>query len=308
MGRTLIRLVAVLAGVVVIAIFAFLFYIDSIARTAIQRGATYALGVDTTLDSARIGLVSGSFRLAGLEVANPPGFEDPLFLGLGEARLDLETSSLREPIVTVPLFAIDGIEVDLDKQQGKANYDVILENLTRFESEEAKSEPAPEADADPEKRFIIQEVVIRDVVAHVRVVERGGVPQVDVVVPEVRMRNLGGEDRPLTAAQVTGVLVKAVLASVAKAGGGLPGGVANALSSGLGQLRSVSVELPQGGRIAESAVGTAGEAVDAGTDAARNAASVGADAADDALDAGKDAAEEAEKAVKDLGGKLFGDD
>jgi hypothetical protein len=304
MRRTLIRLAAIVAGLLAISIFAFLFYIDSIARAAVQRGSTYALGVDTTLDSARIGLVSGSFRLAGLEVANPPGFEGPLFLNLSEARLDLETSSLREPTVIVPLFAIDGIEVDLDKQQGKANYDAILENLARFESEEAKPEPAPEADAGPGKRFTIQEVVIRDLVAHVRVVERDRVPQVDVVVPEVRMRNLGGEGRPLTAAQATDVLVKAVLASIAKAGAGLPGGVANALSTGLGQLASVSVDLPDGGRIADSAVGAA----DAGADAAADAVGAGADAAGEALDAGKDAAEEAGKAVKGLGGKLFGDD
>ena len=158
MRRTLIRLSAIVAGLVAVSIFAFLFYIDGIARTAIERGATYALGVDTTLDSARIGLVSGSFRLAGLEVANPPGFEDPRFLNLGEARLELERSSLRDPTVIVPLFAIDGIEVDLDKQRGKANYDVILDNLARFESEEAEPEPAPEADAGPGKRFIIQEV------------------------------------------------------------------------------------------------------------------------------------------------------
>jgi len=221
MRRTLISLSAIVAGLVAVSIFSFLYYIDGVARTAIERGSTYALGVETTLDSARIGLVSGSFRLAGLEVANPPGFEDPRFLNLGEARLDLKTSSLREPTVIVPLFGIDGIEVDLDKQRGKANYDVILDNLARFESEEAEPEPAPEADAGPGKRFIIQEVVIRNVVAHVRVVERGGVPQVDVVVPEVRMRNLGGEGQPLTAAQVTNVLVKAVLASIAKAGANL---------------------------------------------------------------------------------------
>jgi hypothetical protein len=57
-----------------------------------------------------------------------------------------------------------------------------------------------------------------------------------------------------------------------------------------------SADLPDGGRIADSAVG----ALDAGADAA--------DAAGDTLDAGKGAAEDAGKAVKGLGGKLFGDD
>ncbi|MGB6995185.1 MAG: P-type conjugative transfer protein TrbL, partial [Thermoanaerobaculia bacterium] len=94
------------------------------------------------------------------------------------------------------------------------------------------------------------------------------------------------------------------LASIAKAGGGLPGGVANQLSSGLGQLASVSVDLPDGGRIADSAVG----AVGAGAEAATGAAGAGADAAGDTLDAGKGAVEDAEKAVKGLGGRLFGDD
>jgi hypothetical protein len=285
----------------VVSIFAFLFYLDSIAQAAIERGSTYALGVDTTIDSARIGLVSGSFRVAGLEVANPPGFEDPRFLRVNKARLDLQTSSLRKPTVIVPLFAIDGLEVDLDKQRGKANYEVILDNLAKFESSEP--EPAPKADASPGKRFVIQEVVIRDLLAHVRVVERGGVPQVDLLVPEVRLRDPGG-GQAMTPAQVTNLLVKTVLASIAKAGAGLPGGVANALSNSLGKLSSVSVDLPDGGKIADSAAG----AVSAGTDAAGDALDAGADTTGDALDAGKGAAKGAGKKVKGLRGKLFGDD
>jgi hypothetical protein len=301
MRRALIRLTAALVGLTVVLIFGFLFYLDSIAQAAIERGSTYALGVDTTIDSARIGLVSGSFRVAGLEVANPPGFEDPRFLRVNKARLDLQTSSLRKPTVIVPLFAIDGLEVDLDKQRGKANYEVILDNLAKFESEEP--EPAPEADASPGKRFVIQEVVIRDLLAHVRVVERGGVPQVDLLVPEVRLRDPGG-GQAMTPAQVTNLLVKTVLASIAKAGAGLPGGVANALSKSLGKLSSVSVDLPDGGKIADSAAG----AVSAGSDAAGDALDAGTDATGDALDAGKGAAKDAGKKVKGLRGKLLGDD
>ena len=301
MGRILIRLTAALVGLTVVLIFGFLFYLDGIAQAAIERGSTYALGVDTTIDSARIGLVSGSFRVAGLEVANPPGFEDPRFLHVNQARLDLQTSSLRKPTVIVPLFAIDGLEVDLDKQRGKANYEVILDNLAKFESEEPQ--PAPEADASPGKRFVIQEVVIRDLLAHVRVVERGGVPQVDLLVPEVRLRDPGG-GQAMTPAQVTNLLVKTVLASIAKAGAGLPGGVANALSKSLGKLSSVSVDLPDGGKIADSAAG----AVSAGSDAAGDALDAGTDATGDALDAGKGAAKDAGKKVKGLRGKLLGDD
>lgn len=286
-----IRVVAIAAVVLAAAILVPLFYLDSIATSAIERGGTYALGVDTRLGSARLGLFSGAFRLAELEVDNPAGFEDPRFLVLGEARLDLDVGTLREATVIVPRFAIDRIEVDLDKQRGKANYEVILDNLARFESEDAK--PASSEEAAAEKRFVIEEVVIRDVVAHVRVVEAGGAPQVDVVVPEVRMQNVGGEGEPLTAAEVTGVIVKAVLASIAKAGAGLPGGVASALSGGLGRLGSVSVELPEGGKIGASVAGAAG---------------TGAEAVTDAAEAGAEAVKGAGNALEGLGGKLRGGD
>ena len=301
--KRLIRMAAIAAGLIVAAIAVLFYYIDGIARTAIERGSTRALGVDTRVGSVSIGLLGGSFRLAGLEIANPPGFEDPRFLALGEARLDLEMGTLQEQTVVVPRFTIHGVEVDLDKQRGKANYEVILDNLARFESEE-EPEPTPEADEGAGKRFVIQELVIRDVEAHVRVVERGGIPQVDVLVPEVRMRNPGGEGQPLTAAQVTNIIVKAVLASIAKAGAGLPGGVAGALSSGLGRLGSVSVELPDGGGLADSATG----AVGAGADAASDALDAGADTAGDALDEGKSATKKTGKALKGLGGKLLGND
>jgi hypothetical protein len=110
-----------------------------------------------------------------------------------------------------------------------------------------------------------------------------------VIVPEVRMRDLGGAGRPLTAAQVTSVVVKAVLASIVKAGAGLPGGVTRALSGGLGRLAGVSVELPQGGRLADAAGGVL---------------DVGAGVAGDALDSGRSAAREAGERLKGLGGRL----
>ena len=285
-----LRAAAVVAAILVAAVLALFLYLDVVVGRAIERAASYALGVETHVGSARIGLLGGSFGLGGLEVANPPGFEEPQFLDLREALLDVDMETLRQPTVNVPLLALRGIEVDLDKRQGKANYAVILDNLGRFESKEA----APEPSQGRGKLFLVHEVVIRDVEAHVRVVEAGGgLGKLDVVVPEVRVQNLGDEGQPLTLAELSAVVVKAVLASIAKAGVGLPGGVANALSSGLGRLSDLSLELPEGGKLLDEAGGVV---------------KAGAGAATRAGEAGRSAAEGAGRKLKGLGGRLRGDD
>ena len=290
MRRAWLWIVAVGAGSVGAALLASFLYIDVIARDLIVHGSTRALGVDTSLDLAYLGLLSRSFRLAGLDVENPPGFEESHFLRVGEARLDLDLGTLRQSTVRVPRFSIQKIEVDLDKRQGKANYAVILDNLARFESKG----PEPTAAAggeEPARRFVIDALVIRDVEAHVRVLEAGRLGKVDVIVPEVLVRNLGGAGRPLTVAEVTSVVVKAVLASIVQAGAGLPGGVTRALSGGLGRLADVSVELPQGGRLANAATDVLG---------------AGVEAAGDALDTGRAAARDVGGRLKGLGDKLSG--
>ena len=276
------------AGVVGAALLASILYFDVIAHRLIVRGSTYALGVDTSLDSTSLGLLSGSFGLKGLEVANPAGFEEPLFLRVGDAELDLDLQTLRQPALRVPRFEIHDVEVDLDQQQGQANYAAILKNLARFESGDPEPTGA-EASAEPGKRFVIEQLVIRDVEAHVRVREGGLLGKVDVLVPEVLMRNLGGDGKPLTAAELTSVIVKAVLASIVQVGAGLPGGLGKALGQGLGLLGDVSFEVPEGEGSANAAAGALG---------------TGAAAAGDALDSGRSAVRETSKKLKGLGGRL----
>ena len=196
MRKTWLWVAGVGAGVVGAALLASILYFDVIAHRLIVRGSTYALGVDTSLDSTQLGLLSGSFGLTGLEVDNPTGFEDPLFLRVGDAQLDLDLRTLRQPAVRVPRFEIHDVEVDLDQQQGQANYAAILKNLARFESGDPDPTAAAEAGAEPGTRFVIDQLVIRDIEAHVRVREGGLLGKVDVIVPEVLMRNLGGDGSP----------------------------------------------------------------------------------------------------------------
>ena len=71
----LVLLAAVAVGLV-------LWRLDTIAKQAIEAGGTQATGVATTLDQANVSVLGGSFSMAGLTIANPPGFKSPHFFHL----------------------------------------------------------------------------------------------------------------------------------------------------------------------------------------------------------------------------------
>lgn len=216
--KLLLRLALVLLALLVIVVIAAGFYLDSIARTAIEEGGTYALGVDTTLEKADVGLTSGRFAMNGLAVTNPDGFEEPRFFTLGDAEVELSLGSLLDDTIHIPKIVVDGVHLDLERTAAGANYKVLLDNLARFESGEAPS--AEQAEGG--KKFLIDELVLRDVGASIRVAVAGKELEViPVQLPEIRLTNIGSGEGGQSLAQLFGTVLKAVVGEVVKEGGGL---------------------------------------------------------------------------------------
>ncbi len=259
----MIKKLAILAGalvVVLVVIVVIVFIsIDSIAKAAIERGSTYALGVQTTLASADIGILSGEFAMSGLEVANPEGFESDHFLQLGEGFLAVSLGSLREDTVEVPTLALTGIDINLEKRGGKANYKIITDNLKRFESEDPGDEGAQADAGEPGKRFVVHEIIIRDVNVKVDI----GLTRMEVPIEEVRMTEIGSES--MTTAELTNRVVKMILAAIVKNGGQLPADLVNELGGALAELgdignMTVTESVQAVGKIAEG-LGDGGDEV-----------------------------------------------
>lgn len=306
MKRILIGLLILLVAVVAAAAFT----IDRIVSEGIERGGSYALGVPTRVGFVRLRLLDGSFRLRGLRVANPAGFDEPHFLRLGSAAVDVDLGSLRQDLVVVPLFALDGIDVALEREGQKTNYGVILKNLERFESGEApveveRSEPgeAP-AEAGPsatQKRFIVKRIVIRDVNA---LLEWSGVASdqtaLKVSIPEIRLRDIGAHNaQGVVMAELTDIIVKAILGAIAQHGTNLPVAVLGSLRSGVGALRSVPSEVVAG--VGGKAVEKISEALPEEVQGV--ARGLGGEAVGGA---GKAVGKEATEALEGLGGLLGG--
>lgn len=279
--KILALVLALLIGLVVLAAIGAVVFIDSIAKRGIEHGASYALDVPTTVDGVSIDLFGGDFGLNGLTIANPDGYSTPHFFSLNSGSASLDLASLQAETVEMPTLVLEGIDIYLDKEDGKANYEVIMESLKRFESGEAPAEQPADA---PTKKFVIREIQIRDVTAHVEVLPVGGsLTTAEVKVPEIILRDVGEKD-PVTVAKLTNVLLKAIFASVINVGGGvLPETVTDGLNAGLGGLTDLATAgIGVGVNLGEGVVDVVGDVGGAALDAAGDAVGAVGDTAQDA--------------------------
>lgn len=256
--------------------------IDAVARTGIEKGGSYALGVPTTLSSADIGVTSGRFGLSGLAVQNPEGFEGQ-FLRLGQGGVEVSLGSLMKDTVVLPRFTLSDVELDLKRTASGSNYGVILDNLKRFESgEKPKSQ-------EPGKKFKINEVVISNVVVHVDLVGGpAGLTSVNIPIHEVRLTNVGSDGSGVDIAEMTSIVLQAIIAAAVDKGGSLiPGDVLGDLQGGLKQLSGLA-------DVGVEAVGKVGEQV----------SRLGGDLGKAAGEATKGVQDAADSLTKGLGGLL----
>jgi hypothetical protein len=289
-----------LVVLLVVGVVALILSINWVARRGIEAGASSALGVPTTLNAARVGIFSGTFGLSGLNVANPPGFDGPTFLGLGRGDVEVSLGSLFSDTITVPSLTLDRFTINLQRKATGSNYGVILDNLAKGGSRE----PQPTQPAGEGKRLIINELVLTNIEVGVDMLGLPGegspvgavtgtlnqVAAQRITIPEIRLTNVGRTGQGVAGTGVTikdlsGIVLQAVL-SAAMNKGGLPADVVSDLQKGLANLPDTLKNVGTG------VVGAVGGAVGGAADEARKAA--------------ERAAEEAGKGLKGVGDGIRG--
>lgn len=295
--KLLIKLVLVLVILAALGVAMLFNMIDSLARRGIELAGTTALGVPTTLRTADIGVFGGRFDMAGLNVANPGGFQSPHFLNLNDGGVAVTLPTLRKDVVELPYLRLGGIDVNLERREGKSNYAVILDNIKKLESSTGGSGGGSKPQGGgAEKKFVIREVVVSDIKVHVDLLPIGGsLTRVDVPIQEIKLTNVGsGTTGGMVLRELLPTLLKAILAAAVQKGGDIiPGDVLGELQGSLAQLTSLeSLGVGMAGDLqkqVEDLAGKAGEAVKGVQDTA---------------DKAKKAAEDAAKGLKDLVPKL----
>ena len=222
--RWLVRIPLALLGLALLVLAAVWWRLDALAERMIERGATARLGVETEVRGLLLRPLSGVLTLRGLRVANPPGFAGD-FLEIDRARGEVDVATLRGDVVEVPRIVLTGVVLDLEETPGGSNYDAIVANLARDEKD-AEAEAA-----EPGPRVRVRELLVRDVVAHVRLAPAA--PPITLAIPELRLEDPGGP-AGTTTGQVTAQVVRALLVAVATRAPGVPLALAGRILGRLG--------------------------------------------------------------------------
>jgi hypothetical protein len=221
-GISVLVIVVLLGAAVAIVIG----QIDAIVKRGVEEGGTYALGTKTTLSSVNIGIMSGKVGLGGLGIASPAGFKSAEFFSLGDGAVEVTLGSLLKDVVEVPLIRFSTIRVNLEKKDGKTNYNTILESLKKVTGGSG-AEPKPtEPTKGGGKKFIVKQILIKDVRVHVDLAGTGGrldqLAEVNIPIEEVNLTNVGtAEDGGVDLQTLASVIVNAVLSAAAEKGDSL---------------------------------------------------------------------------------------
>lgn len=281
--KLVLRIVGILAIVLVLAVVVALVFVDQLTASGIRKASTYATGTEVTLESADLGITSGTLTLDQLVIANPEGFDTDHFLSLGRGDMDVELGTVTSDVIQVPAVTLRDVSIVLERKDGKANYQVILDHLESVSGETDPDQQPSEAGSGVN----IRELRIENITATIRGYP---FPSEPVKVPSIVLKNVPDNADAASVAKVVGVVIASTLQAVATSVPGLPEDLAGALNEGLAQVGDLGAQ-------------TVEQVTEAATQAAEQATQKAQEATDKAGQAVEEAGEKATRAVDEAAGK-----
>jgi uncharacterized protein involved in outer membrane biogenesis len=129
-GKIILVVVALIViGVGVTSVF-LMNNMDRLARETFEEGGLKLLGSPVTLDEVKITLIQGKARFSGLSIANPAGYSDKPAIRIGSIEVDIDLSSINEPVLVIENILIRDPDVNYEmNKEGKANIDMLQKRI-----------------------------------------------------------------------------------------------------------------------------------------------------------------------------------
>src|SRR5215469_11918106 len=94
MKKWIFRILIVVVILIVVLVLGVAFFLDGAIKRGVEIVGPKVTKVDVKLKSVSVSIFSGSGKISGLVVGNPPGFKTPSSIDVGSASLGLVPSSV----------------------------------------------------------------------------------------------------------------------------------------------------------------------------------------------------------------------
>ena len=250
-----------LVALVVIVVVVVLASLGTIVEKTFEMGGPRLLGVETRLDDAAIGLLSGTVDLHGLAVGNPEGFSAPHFLKAARIKVRANVMAFLDNEIHVRELILDAPEFTFEYKRGGSNVSKLMERLESGEKKpEAPGEEPEEKDAQPVKLRID---LVRVTNAKIKAVVAS--QTVAISLPEVKITDLSDNGKGIPPAQILKIILAQIknpaenLLNVSEIAGAvreLGAGLAEGAGKGLGHTKET---VKEGGKAISDSVKEAGK-------------------------------------------------
>lgn len=205
----------------------------SIVRKGITTVGPRITGTPVALEHVRLSPLSGSGSLTGLLVGNPPGWQSDRAFYLGHIHLDLEPLSLLGDAIVIEELTIDRAHFVYETKLVSSNIKDLLGQI-----EKATGGPATPGGEGTAQKFIVKKFSLTDSEVSLGV----SVAAIKLPLPPITLTDLGVKEGGVTAAELTGALMRSVLSDIG-----------SATAQAAGQIGAA------GGAVAVDAIGSAAQ-------------------------------------------------
>jgi len=216
------KTILIVAGFVVLAVAMILWRVvanlDSIVAGMIENTGSAVLKTRVTVSGVSINLKDGKAGIAGLTVANPPGYSNANIFELNGIEVDLNLGSIGKDVLVIESIRVDNPKIVFEgEENGGSNMQTLLDNIDSAPSEGSSS---GQAQGEAAKMIIERFELSGGQVKASTALKPGEV--VEINMPAIEMSGIGkaegGVTADVVAKQISTKLVKTVIREAAKQG------------------------------------------------------------------------------------------
>ncbi|PLX94079.1 MAG: hypothetical protein C0620_06650 [Desulfuromonas sp.] len=236
--KTLVKLFIVLLIVIAAVVGAATYYLDSIAKKAVEYGGEKALGVPTKVDKLHISLLGGSTELGGFTIANPQGYSQQQFMTLDSAEVAINLNSLTSETIRISKVALSGLHLTIEQLDQSSNVQALLKNVPKSASGGDATTPSKsESTSASGKKFVIEQLTLDDINVSAQLSALGSqLSQVSLTVPPIHLTNVGEKNGGMTMEQLITFIVNTVIEATAKNSNSLAPALSQLLKADMASL------------------------------------------------------------------------